>query len=52
MEFLDRMTLKHRIDARPLDIDSLLGHAIEITDALGAAHAAGIVHRDGFATIM
>jgi eukaryotic-like serine/threonine-protein kinase len=46
MEFMDGVTLKHRIDGRPMETESILDLSIQLADGLDAAHAEGIVHRD------
>jgi serine/threonine protein kinase len=46
MEFMEGTTVKHRISGKPLPLEEVLELGIEIADALGAAHAKGIVHRD------
>jgi serine/threonine protein kinase len=46
MEFMDGMTLKHRIGGRPIELEAILDIAIQVADGLDAAHAEGIIHRD------
>src|SRR5450631_715123 len=46
MEYMDGVTLKHRIGGRPMEMDSVFDLGIQVADGLDAAHAEGVVHRD------
>src|SRR6185312_14263582 len=46
MEYLDGITLRQKIAGKPLDMETVLGLGLQITDGLDAAHGKGIVHRD------
>src|ERR1700687_1261436 len=46
MEFLDGMTLKHRISGRPMELETVLDFGVQVAEGLDAAHAEGVLHRD------